>query len=144
LRSLKTRQPITTFLIYSLESSLTNTSSQKLHIWNYSLLYLIHVLSSHWCCWSRNILGYENPHWNAEFYSNIKKGKSINNSIMIIMYPSIRMYYWRAALLQNEIATQKNKLLIIKKPPVGLVSKSILIIKWIGVVLVYLSNHQQA
>jgi len=26
---------------------------------------------------------------------------------MIIMYPSIRMYYWRAALLQIEIVTQK-------------------------------------
>jgi len=36
-----------------------------------------------------------------------KKSQSINNSIMIIMYPSIRMYYWRAALLQIEIVTQK-------------------------------------
>jgi len=44
-----------------------------------------------------------------------KKSQSINNSIMI-MYPSISMYYWRAALLQIEIVTQKISFWLLRNP----------------------------
>jgi len=35
---------------------------------------------------------------------------------MIIMHPSIRMYYWRAALLQIEIVTQKISFWLLRNP----------------------------